>query len=64
MDHAAEQALYAPFKNFVGSSGAAPLRISKCSCGAVTLPVCPERAITCPRLTWSPRLTRSYLAWA
>src|SRR5215813_12600733 len=54
----------APFKNRVGSSGDAPLRISKCSCGALTLPVWPERAITWPRLTWSPRLTRRSLAWA
>jgi len=41
----------APFKNRVGSSGDAPLRISKCNCGALTLPVWPDRAITCPRLT-------------
>src|SRR5262245_21394125 len=42
---------YAPVKNFIGSSGIAPLRISKCSWGALTLPVWPERAITWPRLT-------------
>jgi hypothetical protein len=54
----------APFKNRVGSSGDEPLRISKCSCGVLTLPVWPERAMTWPRLTWSPRLTKSSLAWA
>ena len=48
----------------IGSTGVEPLRISKCSCGEVTLPVCPACAITCPRLTVSPRLTRSSLAWA
>ena len=41
----------------VGSTGVEPLRISKCNCGEVTLPVCPACAITCPRLTVSPRLT-------
>jgi hypothetical protein len=30
---------YTPFKNFIGSSGAAPLRTSKWSWGVLTLPV-------------------------
>ena len=42
---------YAPLRKRIGSSGDAPLRISKCSCGALTLPVWPDFAITCPRLT-------------
>jgi hypothetical protein len=32
-------ATYAPFKNFIGSSGAAPLRTWKWSWGVLTLPV-------------------------
>ena len=43
-----------------GSTGVEPLRISKCSCGAVTLPVWPDLAITCPRFTSSPRLTSDF----
>ncbi len=55
---------HAPPRYLVGSTGVEPLRISKCSCGEVTLPVCPACAITCPRLMLSPRLTRSSLALA
>ena len=54
----------APLRYCVGSTGVEPLRISKCSCGAVTLPVWPALAITWPRLTVSPRFTISSLACA
>jgi hypothetical protein len=37
---------YAPGRYWVGSTGAPSLRISKCSCGDVTLPVWPDLAIT------------------
>jgi hypothetical protein len=37
---------YAPLRYCEGSTGVAPLRISKWSCGDVTLPVCPDFAIT------------------
>ena len=47
-----------------GSTGVAPLRISKCSCGAATLPVCPALAMIWPRLTGSPRFTMISLACA
>jgi hypothetical protein len=57
MDHAAEQALYAPFKNFVGSSGRALADLEmQLRRGIAGLS---GARITCPRLTWSPRLTRS-----
>src|ERR1700740_248222 len=55
---------YVPARYWVGSTGVAPLRISKCNCGEVTVPVCPERAMTLPRLTVSPRRTISSLALA
>src|SRR6185437_14684243 len=55
---------YFEARNLRGSTGVEPLRISKCNCGEVTLPVWPERAITCPRLTVSPRLTSNSLALA
>jgi len=48
----------------VGSTGVEPLRISKCSCGEVTLPVWPDSAITWPRRMVSPRLTSNSLALA
>jgi hypothetical protein len=48
----------------IGSIGVEPLRISKCSCGEVTLPLWPDFAITCPRLTFSPGFTISSLLWA
>src|SRR5262249_21053935 len=54
----------APLKYCDGSTGVAPLRISKCNCGEVTLPVWPACAITWPRFTVSPRLTRMSLACA
>ena len=44
---------------FRGSMDFVPLRTSKCSCGDFTLPVCPARAITSPRATFSPRFTVS-----
>ena len=53
-----------PVRYCVGSTGVEPLRISKCSCGAVTLPVWPALAITCPRFTVSPRFTIISLACA
>ena len=40
-----------PLRCVIGSTGVWPLRISKWSCGEVTLPVWPEVAITWPRLT-------------
>src|SRR5271170_3136339 len=54
----------APLRYWEGSTGVEPLRISKCNCGEVTLPVWPDLAITCPRFTGSPRLTVISLAWA
>src|SRR4029077_16619362 len=54
----------APLRYCEGSTGVAPLRISKCSCGEVTLPVWPDFAITWPRFTLSPRLTMISLACA
>src|SRR4029077_5610651 len=56
--------LHAPFRYCDGSTGVEPLRISKCSCGEVTLPVWPEWAMPWPRFTVSPRLTRMSLAGA
>ena len=56
--------VYAPLRYCDGSTGVAPLRISKCSCGEVTLPVWPDFAITWPRFTVSPRLTMISLALA
>ncbi len=47
-----------------GSTGVAPLRSSKWSCGDVTLPDWPETAITWPRLTGSPRFTFRDPLWA
>ena len=41
-----------------GSTGLAPWRSSKCSCGWSTVPVLPALAITWPRRTTSSRLTR------
>ena len=46
-------------RNWRGSTGCSPRRNSKWSCGSPTPPVAPTLAITCPRLTLSPRLTSS-----
>ena len=54
----------APLRYCAGSTGVAPLRISKWSCGEVTLPVWPDLAMTWPRFTASPRLTMISLACA
>ena len=51
-------------RNGAGSTGVEPLRISKCSCGAATLPVCPALAMICPRFTGSSRFTMISLACA
>ena len=59
-----DRSAHAPFRYCAGSTGVAPLRISKCSCGDVTLPVWPDLAMTWPRLTLSPRLTMISLACA
>ena len=48
-----------PARYWVGSTGVEPLRSSKWSCGALTLPVSPDLAMIWPRLTVSPRLTSS-----
>ena len=48
----------------IGSTGAPPLRISKCSCGEVTLPEAPDLAIVWPRLTFSPGFTSISPLWA
>jgi len=47
-----------------GSTGWLPSRISKWSCGSVTLPVAPTRAMVWPRCTVSPRFTSRTSAWA
>src|SRR5215471_6220091 len=46
-------------RNPRGSTAWRPWRNSKCSCGSLTLPVEPTRAMTCPRATLSPRFTSS-----
>jgi hypothetical protein len=48
----------------IGSTGLAPWRSSKCSCGWSTVPVLPALAITWPRRTTSSRLTSTWSAWA
>ena len=58
---------YAPpplARNGAGSTGVEPFRISKCTCGAVTLPVWPALAMIWPRFTVSSRLTMISLACA
>src|SRR4029077_2647505 len=47
-----------------GLTAVAPLRISKCSCGAAAAPVWPDLAITWPRRTVSPGFTVSDRACA
>jgi predicted AAA+ superfamily ATPase len=54
----------APVRNCIGSTGVAPLRISKCNCGDATLPVWPDFAMVCPRFTLSPRFTSNSLTCA
>ena len=46
-------------RNSRGSTASRPWRNSKCSCGSLTFPVEPTRAMTCPRDTFSPRFTSS-----
>ena len=48
----------------IGSTGAPPLRISKCSCGEVTLPDAPDLAMVWPRFTFSPGRTSISPLWA
>jgi len=51
--------LQPPVRYCVGSTGVAPLRTSKCSCGLVTLPVAPALPMTCRASPSRPSLRQA-----
>ncbi len=61
LEREAEQARYAPLRKRIGSSGVAPLRISKCNCGALTLPVWPDLRDHLPALDLIAALDHQFL---